>query len=182
MKILVLDIETAGLKITAPIVEIGLALVDTEKKEIKPLFNKIIREKHFNPRYNSKAWIFHNSDLKVIDVMNAQPLENYKKELQDYFNLYPLTAYNKSFDLRFMRDRGFKINDIKCLMKACNPLGKAFDKNGKRKTIPSVEDMYNQFFPDSNFVEEHRGLDDAMRESEILLKLVELKKQRQSIN
>jgi DNA polymerase-3 subunit epsilon len=83
---------------------------------------------------------------------------------------YPVTAFNMAFDFRFMRERGFKFTETKCLMHTSR---KYISKRG----APSVEEVYEQFFPNEKYVEKHRGLDDAYHEAKILLKLVELKEQ-----
>lgn len=36
---------------------------------------------------------------------------------------------------------------------------------------PKVEEAYKHFFPESNYIELHRGADDAMHEAEIVYKL-----------
>ncbi len=172
MKIIVLDIETTGLHTTySSIVEIGMVLVDTEAKTIKTLFDEVVREKNFNPKY--KAWIFENSDLTPSDVMKAKTLESYRKKIQGYLNKYPVTAFNKSFDLRFFKDRGFIYNDIKCIMQSTKTYFK-LKKNNRVKT-PSVEEAYKVLFPTSNYIEKHRGGDDAKHEAKILLKMCEMK-------
>lgn len=94
-----------------------------------------------------------------------------------------MTAYDKSFDLRFLRDAGFKIDDIKCLMKTATTYSTFKDKNGKIKK-PSVEEIYNQFFMKNGevYIEEHRAGADAIDEGKILLHMVNLKKERQLIS
>lgn len=149
MKILIIDIETAGLTPEdSPIVEIGLQLVDTESGEITKLFDEVIKEDMFNPKNwkHTSAWIFKNSNLKVSDVMKAKSLEHYREELQGYFNKYHVTAYNVKFDMKFMRSRGFVLTEIKDLMAAAKEHVKVIGKNGQIK-MPSLMDAYKHFFP-----------------------------------
>lgn len=175
MKILVLDIETTGFseKLDA-IVEIGMVLTDTDTKKYKIVFNSVIKDKNFDQKKHENSWIFLNSDLTVEEVQKANTIEHYFDKIQSYFNKYNVTAFNKSFDLRFMSSRGFKCKDIKCLMEASMDYVKLKDKRGNKKK-PSVQEAYDFFFPTEGYVEKHRGGDDARQEAKILLKMCEAK-------
>ena len=177
MEILVVDIETTGFNVkTDAIVEIGITLVNTETKSIDLKFNNVIRHKKFIEWKHKNSWIFQNTTLTVEDVKNANSLDYYFSEIQDLFNKYKMTAYNKQFDLKFLKLAGFKIDDIKCLMKTAKTHSHYKDKKGNIKT-PSVEEIYNQFFSKDGeiYVEQHRAGADAIDESKILLHMVELK-------
>lgn len=179
MEILVIDIETTGfLEKTDAIVEIGLVLVDTDTQKVKTLFNKVVKDDNFDPKKHSSAWIFSNSDLTVKKVMRAKPLKNYYEELQNHFNCYFITAFNKVFDLRFMRARGFICQDTKCIMMAAMDYVPVKNKLGGKKW-PSVQEAHDHLFPDESYVEKHRGVDDALHEAKILLKMCELKAKNQ---
>lgn len=175
MKIAVLDIETTGFIVTTDaVVEIGITLVDTTTQEITKIFDKVILDPVFC-KYNHKtAWIFENSNLTIEDVLNGVPLEEIEDELQKIFDTYPITAHNKSFDLRFLRSRNFEINDIKCLMRSCRENKLVYTHKGSPKS-PSVEEAYQVLFPDEHYIEKHRGGDDSIHEAKILLKLCEIK-------
>lgn len=179
MKILVVDIETTGFYPSDAIVEIGICLVDTKTKQITLVFNKVVKDKKFVKWKHKNAWIFQNTTLRVEDVEKAKPLEFYFDEIQDLFNKYPMTAFNKTFDLRFLKAAGFEMKDIKCLMATATQYSKLKDKNGRVKK-PSVEEIYNQFFMKRGeiYVEEHRAGTDAMDESKILLHMVDLKEKK----
>lgn len=177
MEIIVLDIETAGFNsYKDPIVEIGMVLVDTKTKKITHIFDKVVKDNRFVESKHKNAWIFKNSTLTVKDVLKANPLEDYRGEIQDSLDKYPMTAFNMSFDIRFMEGHGFKLKKTKCLMASSRKYNKIKNKNGGSKA-PSVMDMYGQFFPEEKYEEEHRGCDDALHEGKILLKLVELKEE-----
>ena len=178
MKILVVDIETTGLYTNSDaIVEIGISLVDTNTKKVTLLFDKIVKDKILTKWKHQNGWVFNNSDLTYEEVENAEPIEHYFDEIQSYFDKYKMTAYNKSFDLRFLRRAGFKINDIKCLMKTATQYSILKDKLGRVKK-PSVEEIYNQFFIKEGdaYIEKHRAGADVLDESRILLHMVDLKK------
>lgn len=176
MKILVVDIETTGFWPSDAIVEIGISLVDTNTKEITLVFDKVVKDSKFIKWRHKDAWIFQNTTLTVEDVERANPLTSYFDELQDLFDRYQMTAYNKSFDLRFLRACGFKIRDTRCLMKTASIYSSFKDKNGRKKR-PSVEEIYNQFFMKDGevYIEEHRAGADSIDESKILLHMVKLK-------
>lgn len=181
MKIIVLDIETTGFNnIIDAIVEIGMVLVDTDTKEITTIFNEIVKDSRFDEIKHKNSWIFNNSTLTVDDVINATPLEDFRDVIQGWFDKYPLSAFNMKFDTGFMASHGFKFKQTKCLMESSKPYNINKDRRGNQKT-PSVPEIYDQFFPDENYDEEHRGCDDAYHEAKILLKLVELK-QKQNEN
>jgi len=171
MNIGILDIETTGFRTEADcIVEIGIALLDLETGFINPIYNVLVKESHFNDSFKN-AWIFGNSDLKFEDVMNAQPLD--KVKLQNFFDCYPFTAYNKAFDMRFMKSRGLIIEEAECPMQIATPVCNLKGKLGKSKW-PTVEEAWNYFFPDEPYKEKHRGLDDAIHEAKIVHKLFQL--------
>jgi DNA polymerase-3 subunit epsilon len=181
MKIIVLDIETTGFnRFTDAIVEVGMVLVDTNTKEIKHIFDKVVKDKLFNEVKHKDAWIFSNSTLKLDDVIKAKPLEFYREEIQGLLDKYPITAFNMKFDSGFMDSHKFKFKLTKCLMESSKPYNKNKDKRGGQKT-PSVPEIYAQFFPEESYDEEHRGCDDAYHEGKILLKLVELKQQKENV-
>lgn len=177
MKILVVDLETTGFYQTSDaIVEIGITLVDTTAKTIELVFDKVVKHSNFNPKRHKNSWIFQNTTLTVEDVENAESLEVYRKELQALFDEYKMTAYNKSFDIRFLTAAGFVLQDIKCLMKSATQYSTFKDKNGRVKR-PSVEEIYNQFFMTNGevYVEQHRAGADAIDEGRLLLHMVGLK-------
>ncbi len=182
MKILVVDIETTGFYANSAIVEIGIVLVDTDTKEIKLMFDNVIKHDRFSKWKHKKSWIFENTTLSVQDVENANTLESYFDEIQALFDKYKMTAYNKAFDLRFLRGVGFVIDDIKCLMKTAYSYSEVLDKNGKIKK-PSVEEIYNQFFMSEGdvYYEEHRAGADALDEAKILLHMVKLKEDKKNL-
>ena len=175
MKIAIIDIETTGFIVTMDaIVEIGIVLVDTDTKEITKIFDSVVKDENFNPKIHKHSWIFDNSDLKISDVINANPLEMHRATLQAIFDTYHVTAFNKAFDLRFLRSRGFTLRDITCLMKSSKSYGIVLYEDGSHKP-PSVEEAYSALFPDDFYIEAHRGGDDAMHEAKILLKLCDIK-------
>jgi len=177
MKILVADLETTGFTpYSDAIVEIGLALVDTETKEIDIVFDKIVKHKNFDSEKHKGSWIFQNTNLNWSDVEKAEPLSSYHAEIQTLFDLYPITAYNKSFDMKFLSASGFKFTHVKCLMAAAIEFSTYINAKKVPKRV-SMENMYNEFFSKDGdvYVEKHRAGADAKDEAKMLLHLVRLK-------
>lgn len=95
MKLLIVDLETTGLssKYDA-IVEIALVLVDTKTGETEKVFDKVVKHPKWNPYKHKNSWIFQNTNLTPQEVSKANPLEDYREEIQGWFDKYKLTAFN----------------------------------------------------------------------------------------
>lgn len=177
-KIAVLDIETTGfLGNGGSIVEVGIVELDLSNGEITKVFDKLLKEERFDETHTQPpmGWIFNNSDLTVDDVLNAEPAEDILKEVQEVLNNYPLgcTAFNKKFDFGFLKDRGLTIKELPCPMMLATDVCKLPGRYGKYKW-PSVEEAYAHFFPDDEYIEAHRGADDAVHEAKIVHKLYDM--------
>ena len=170
--IVVVDIETTGFSHQIDcILEISICKLDLDSGECSELFNKVIKEEHFSMRHRN-AWIFKNSDLRYEDILKAKPLNVYKKDLQRIFNIFPATAFNKSFDFGFLKDRGFLIKELPCPMViATNILKLPPRKPDTLYKWPSVEETWNYFFPEKEYIEKHRAYDDSVHEALIILEV-----------
>lgn len=168
-KIGVVDLETTGLnsKIDS-IVEIAVVSLDLETGEVETLYNQLVKETEY---INEYGWIFENSDLSPEKVNNAQPLEFLK--LASIFVNYPMTAYNKNFDISFLRKRGFKISNIlPCPMKILTPICKIPSRNfHSTYKYPSFKEAWAFTFPDKKYKQSHRALDDATHEAQLIFEL-----------
>lgn len=176
-EILVVDIETTGfLKQGGLIVEIGMVILNTNSGKRTPAFSSIIREDSFSSRHASGrfGWIFQNSDLTYEDVENADSLETYRDEIQALFDQYKATAFNKRFDFDFLLDRGFRIQELDCIMMQACPIVDLPPNPGYfTPKWPKVEEAWDFFFGDTGYIEAHRGMDDAMHEAEIAFELIQ---------
>jgi len=169
MKIAVADIETTGfLNNGGLIVEVGIILLDLDTGETEHIYNELVREDGFNEEHK-ESWIFDNSDLTHEEVMDAKPLD--KEKIQEIFDRYPATAYNKAFDFDFLRSRGLIINDLPCPMLLSTDICKITSKNGYGNKWPKVQEAWDFFFPDADYIEAHRGADDAEHEALIVYEL-----------
>lgn len=176
-KILIIDIETTGFSPTKnKIVEIGIVELDLRNGNIKELFNQFICDLPMTMKEITESWIIKNSDIAVFDILNASSLKDYFNKIQTIFSNYPLgiTAYNNSFDLGFLKVRGFKWHKtLPCPMELSTDICRIRGKRNGYK-LPTVKEAYNYFYPGSNYIEKHRGADDARHEAEIVYKLFKL--------
>lgn len=164
-EILVLDIETTGfLNSGGLIVEIGIVKLNLKTGEIKPVYDQLVKEEGFKESH-SDSWIFNNSNLKFDDVMNAKPLE--KEKLQSLFDMLPVAAYNCAFDYGFLKNRGFKLNELPCPMLHLTDIMKLPGKYGSFKW-PKVTEAYKWLFSEDAYIEAHRGFNDAIDEAKII--------------
>jgi DNA polymerase-3 subunit epsilon len=176
-KVNVVDIETTGfLNKKGLIVEVGIVQLDLEKESIKGLYNSTCREPDFSEKHKG-SWIFSNSDLTMKEVMEGPRLEECKEAIQEALDdCDRITAFNKSFDFDFLRSRGFIINnEWDCPMKVSTEVCK-IPKTGKGARYggykwPTVEEAWRFLFPNYQYSELHRGLDDAKHEAGIVNEL-----------
>ena len=176
MKINIVDIETTGFSpYNDYIVEIGIAVLDTENGNIQTVFDQIIHESGFGPD-NQSAWVFSNSDLTYEEVLKTPPIGFVRDEIQELLNANPSTAFNSDFDFRFLENQKFVIPEkLPCIMKACTPVVRLSGYYGQNKW-PKVEEAWKFFFPDEDYTEQHRAADDAIHEGRILLEMIRREK------
>jgi len=183
-KILVIDIETSGfLNQGGKIVEAGIVELDLDSGIKKILFNKII-----NPgladNVIQNSWIVKNKYMNLIEIKNADNFCKYKEEIQSIIDKYDngVTAFNRSFDIDFLKSEGIEFKKLlPCPMQlSVNVLKipptermKMYGYGHKFKT-PNAQESYNYFYPESGYIELHRGADDAMHEADIVKKLYDL--------
>lgn len=175
-KILILDIETSGfLNAGGSIVEIGIVELNLENGEIKDVFDSLVREPIFGMKHTEGkyGWIFKNSDLTPGDVFDAPMDSEVFPKVQEILDSYPLgcTAYNNKFDFGFLEDRGIRIKKLPCPMILSTDICKISKKRGSGYKWPKVEEAFEFFFPEIEYTEQHRGLDDSKHEAMIVYKL-----------
>ena len=173
-KILIVDIETTGfLKDNGKIVEVGMVELNLENGEKKILFSEVTHEKGITKEEVENAWIIGNSDLTVEEVRHSKRLDLLKEDIQKIIDSYPLgvTAYNNVFDFTFLEKKGIKFpKKLACPMLLSTPILKLKGKYGKYKW-PNVNEAYGFYFPESKYIEKHRGADDAFHEADIIYEL-----------
>ncbi|MBY9021579.1 MAG: hypothetical protein KGD67_10990 [Candidatus Lokiarchaeota archaeon] len=154
-----------GLILEVGIVELSLVTGDT-----KILFDSLVKEFPFGDIHRN-AWIFNNSDLKFEDFKNAPSLDHVKNQIQEILDQYSLTAYNNLFDFGFLESRGFVIKkDIPDIMAVAKEACRIMRPRGGYK-IPKMQEAWDNLFPNTNYIEKHRAVDDAIHEAIILYEM-----------
>jgi len=178
-KILIIDIETTGfLQKGGKIVEVGLVELNLSNGDRTIVFDQVTHEKGITREDVEGSWIVENSTLTVEDVRTSRRLDKLKPEIQDiiYFYESGITAFNNAFDFGFMENRGFVLpNKLACPMKLSTPLCQLPKQWGGGYKWPTVEEAYAFFFGETDYVEAHRGADDAFHEAEIVYELYKRK-------
>lgn len=182
--ILIVDIETTNFfERGGKIVEIGIVELDLETGRRRIVFDQVCHEKNITAKEVSESWIVQNSTLTVEMIRDSKCLDEYRDQIQKILDEYPsgCTAFNNSFDFKFLKDRGFKFpKELACPMQLSTDVLKlpptpAMVKAGRNHyKTPNVQEAYNHFFgTDHGYVELHRGADDAFHEAQIVHKLYE---------
>jgi len=172
-RVAVIDIETTGLDpINDLIIEIGIIELNLKTGETKILFDSFVKEPEFGEEHRD-SWIFNNSDITFEDIENAPLFESFKKKINEIFSKYPTTAFNKSFDLGFLKVRGIYIpKELPCIMRtATNICRIPFPNGGSGYKWPKCQEAWDFFYPNSEYIEKHRAADDAIHEAKILFEL-----------
>ena len=172
-KIIVVDIETTGLNPNSDLIlEIGIIKLNLDTGDTKLIFDSYVKEPALGDEH-SNCWIFENSDLNFEEVKNGPLLDDLIQELQEIFLKYSVTAFNKSFDLGFLKSRGFKFpNELPCIMLTSTNICKIPSRNPRSKyKWPKAQEAWDFFFPISNYIEQHRAADDAFHEANILYEM-----------
>lgn len=123
------DIETTDVKWEKGyIVEVGMAVLDTDDGAIEIVLDEVCREPGMTEENSKDAWIFQNSSLTLASVMASKNVISrfasqgevsiYGK-IQEYLkSVHGNTAFNSDFDFGWLQSRGLQIpNKFPCLMK-----------------------------------------------------------------
>lgn len=174
-KILILDIETTGfLQKGGKIVEIGLVELCLETGAKKIVFDEVCHERGISLEEVQESWIVQNSTLTVDAIRNSKPLDKLQSEIQSLLDQYSdgATAFNNDFDFGFFESRGFVFpKKLACPMKLSTNICKIPNPRGLGFKWPKVQEAYDFFFGKTDYIETHRGADDAFHEADIVLEL-----------
>lgn len=178
-EIIVLDIETTGVSAKwDKIVEIGIVKLDLDTGNISPIMDYIVHEKGITEEKLANSWIINHSDLTIEQVKYSINIEAVLPKVQLLANTYPVTAFNRKFDIGFLEERGIKFPNLyPCPMIELTPIMAI--KTSKGNKWPNVNEAYRYFFPDASYNEKHRGFDDALHEAQIIYELHKLKNSNQ---
>jgi len=181
MKIAIIDIETTHfLEKGGKIIEIGIVELDLETGEREIIFSEFCHEAGITLKEVEDSWIVENSDITVEDIRQSKKLFVLQPKIQEIINRYPLgaTAFNNKFDFGFLENRGFVFpKKLACPMKLSvdvlqiPPTVKMVRAGYNNYKTPNVQEAYDFFFPNNDYIEKHRGADDAFHEAEIVFEL-----------
>lgn len=179
MKILVIDIETTGfLNQGGKIVEVGIVSLDLENGQKEIVFNSVVHERPITREEVENSWIVQNGYISVEEIQMSEMLKNKLPEIQKVIDSYPsgATAFNKSFDFDFLKSRGVKFpKELPCPMILSTDICRLPNQYGYSSyKWPKVEEAWKHFFPEIEYVELHRGADDAFHEADIVYELYKL--------
>jgi len=174
MKILIIDIETTGfLNQNGKIVEIGIVELDLLNGNKKIIFDQVMHEIPITKEEVQNSWIVSNGYMSLEEIRNSKNLKHHFDEIQRILNDYTngCTAFNNAFDFGFMESRGFVFpKKLACPMKLSTDICKIPSPRGGYKW-PKVQEAFDFFFGKTEYVEKHRGADDAFHEADIVLEL-----------
>lgn len=177
MKILIIDIETTGFQPKGKICEVGIVELDIETGEKKIIFDRVI-----NPQISSEelanTWIVKNNHMTIEEIQKGVDFAEVKEEIQTIINNYPngATAFNRQFDFKFLDSYGIVFPKmLPCPMIESTDICQ-IPKTGRGAYYggykwPNAEEAFKFFNPDVEYIEIHRGADDAMHEADIVFKL-----------
>jgi len=174
LDVAIIDLETTGLDpIYDLILEIGIVELNLLTGETRVLFDSVVKELTFGEEYRN-SWIFENSDLTFEVVQNAPLFDDIIPDIQDILTKYSVTAFNKSFDLGFLKARGYKFpTELHCIMLSSTNICKIPHRNGGTGyKWPKAQEAWDYFFPNSDYIEKHRAADDAVHEANILFEMI----------
>lgn len=173
-KILILDIETTGFSHSkCSIVEVGIVSLDLDTGDKEILFDKVMHEDKTTKQELDASWIIKNTDMTTREILSSNTFDFYKEEIQSIVDGYELgsTAFNNAFDNGFLESRGviFK-RKLSCPMKLSTNICKIPGRYGNYKW-PNVQEAYDFFKGENDYIEKHRGADDAYHEADIVYEL-----------
>ena len=181
MEILVVDIEIANIDVTEDtwdvenclICEIGIVNLNLDSGEIIPVFNQTCRE---DDSPDPESWVFKNTSLTCQMIAESAHFEEFKDGLQEIFNRKPVTSWGHDFDL----------HHLECPSRCLTIPSKFWDpkrtltnflkipfNSGTGYKWPKVTEACKCLCPNKKCKQDHRGLDDATIEAEIIFKATE---------
>ena len=176
-KVLIVDIESTGFSSRKDkIIEIAIVELDLTNGNVEIVFDELINEYGLTQNEFTESWIFKNSNIKMSDIAQAKNLQYHWLKIQEIISANPIgiTAFNNSFDFRFLAERQFYIlRKLKDPMRLSKNICRIPDKRGNNKN-PTVEEAYNYFYPGENYIETHRAAHDAIQEAKIVYKLYKM--------
>jgi DNA polymerase III subunit epsilon len=176
--ILIVDIETSGFMPLGKILEIGAVSLNVETGEICQVFDSLCKPEGITVGEVMHSWIVENGYIDPAELKTSRPLKQVCAEFQatiDAGKWIGCTAYNRQFDFGFLEREGLRLpTPLPCPMLLATDVCKLPAVGGRRGyKWPKVEEAWATLIG-TEYVEKHRGCDDAMHEAQIVWKLIEM--------
>ena len=180
-KILVIDVETTALRPQeGSLTEVGIVELDLATGNKKLIFDSTCHNKipKLTIQHVKDCYAVQQGWVTLEEIRSSPDFRTIKDEIQAIIDKYPngVTAYNRVFDIGFLTYYGINFGKlIPCPMLLATDVCKIpskFKKKGYK--WPRVEEAFEHFYPNSGYVEIHRGGDDAMHEADIIYELYKL--------
>ncbi len=113
--------------------------------------------------------------MTVEEIKSGVEFSQVKDKIQAIINDYPAgaTAFNRQFDFNFLQLYGISfLKMLPCPMLISAKIIR-IRKSGK-VSKPNAEEAFRYFNPGIEYIEKHRGADDAMHEASIVFELNKL--------
>ena len=177
-KMLIIDVETSGFMPSGKIVEIGAVSLDVETGEISSVFDSLAKPEGITVGEVMNSWIVQNGYIDPAELKTARPLRVVCSEFQsaiDQGEWIGATAFNRAFDFPFLEREGVVLpRALPCPMLLATDVCRLPSRNGKAGyKWPKVEEAWAHLVG-TEYVELHRGCDDAIHEARIVWELIKL--------
>ena len=172
-KILVVDLETTDLRPSkGDIIEIGAVLLSADGT-IEKAIDVVVKPTKPVEMWQD-CWTLKNTDLTVEAVLAGRSLIKVRDSLQVLLWHYPVTSYNRNFDIGYLEYNGFRARwVIACPMLIASGILK-LPGNYSNYKWPKLQEAWDYFFPGGACKTHHRALDDARCVAQLIQKLREL--------
>ena len=177
-KIAIIDIETTGFnRHLDSILEIGIVELDTKTGKMKTLFNSLVRDSNFDISRHLDNNFVKNSGIDITEIINSISIKECEKDLQLIFDNYRCAAYNSPFDFGWLESRGFSIPmKLMDVMRFCRKIFPTCGSFKFQEVYRYVNNLLkkgnNQYLTRSEYINNHRAIDDAICEAELLFYLI----------
>jgi len=177
-KIAIIDIETTGFnRHLDSILEIGIVELDTKTGKMKTLFNSLVRDSNFDIFRHLDNDFVKNSGIDITEIINFISIKECEKDLQLIFDNYRCAAYNSPFDFGWLESRGFsipmKLMDVMRFCRKTFPTCGSFKFQEVYRYVNNLlKKSNNQYLTRSEYITNHRAIDDAICEAELLFYLI----------
>jgi DNA polymerase-3 subunit epsilon len=176
--ILIADVKTTGsLKEEKKIVKISLIKLNVLTSDISVIYNSLVKEEGFEESnlVDKSNEYFKSSDIEIVDVLKAPSLNKQRSEIQSLLDQYKVTAFGTNLKLGLLKDRGFKVNELKCVQIAAASICKLAPKhNNQDYLLPTLDQAWEVLFKNVSSNGTDDKLNDIKNVAKMAYKLIKL--------